>query len=88
MDGPLVGRNVGHTKETVGPDHKINQCIAECHSLSGALQNSGVFWSAGLECNPHEGVLSAKSYGVQNSTPVCCTPFGHILTMNNSIYHN
>ena len=28
-----------------------------------------------------------ESYGVQNSTPVCCTPFGHILTMNNCIYH-
>ena len=25
------------------------QCIAECHSVSGALQNSGSFWNVGLE---------------------------------------
>ena len=56
--------------------------------MSGTLQNSGVIWSAELECNPHGecGVLGKD--GVQNSTPVCCTPFGHILTMNNCIHHN
>ena len=74
-----------------------SECQFSTEALDSALR-SATPWVDHSKIPGYFGILdwsaihmrecgAPESYGVQNSTPVCCTPFGHILTMNNCIYH-